>query len=90
MRSYLVELYQPAASSDGRASVERARAAAAELTSEGTAVRYLRSIFIPEDETCLHLFEGASVEAIRELSRRAAIDYDRIVEIVDDGRSASM
>lgn len=34
------------------------------------------------DETCFHLFEGPSAEAISELSRRAAIEYERIVEVL--------
>lgn len=48
--------------------------------SPGTPVRYRRSIAIPEDETCFHVFEGRSVEAVEEVSRRAALEYERIVE----------
>ena len=82
MKSYLVELYQPAGSGNGPAGVQRAREAAAQLTHEGTQVRYVRSIFIPDDETCFHLFEGILVEVIGKASRRAALDYDRIVEVL--------
>jgi hypothetical protein len=83
MRSYLVELYQPAADAGAvSAEAERAREAARQLTREGTPVRYLRSLLIPEDETCFHLFEGVSAEAIGEASRRAALDYLRVVEAV--------
>ena len=69
MKSYLVELYRPAGSDAGLAGAEEARAAAAALTDEWTEVRYLRSFFIPADETCFHLFEAASDEAIAEAAR---------------------
>ena len=52
MGHFLLELY---AGRDDIAAVvagaARTRRAAAELTGEGTPVRYLRSIFVPEDET---------------------------------------
>jgi hypothetical protein len=59
---------------------ERARVAAEQLTREGTPVRFLRSIFVPEDETGFYLCEAASVEAVRELAKRAALPYQRLVE----------
>jgi hypothetical protein len=81
--SYLVELYQPRSRADQLTQASaRLRAAAAELSSEGTPVRYLRGLFLPEDETCLHLFEADSREAVDEASRRAELAYDRIVEAV--------
>jgi hypothetical protein len=81
MRSYLVELYQAAGSATEPSGVERARAAAEQLASDGTEVRYVRSIFIPVDEVCFHLFEGTSAEAVGRVSRRAEFDYARIVEV---------
>jgi hypothetical protein len=59
---------------------ERARVAAEQLTREGTPVRFLRSIFVPEDETGFYLYEAASVEVVRELAKRAALPYERVVE----------
>jgi Protein of unknown function (DUF4242) len=81
MPDFLVELYVPAADSSSlREVADRARRAAAHMRREGTAVYYLRSIFVPEDETCFHVFEGPSAQAVGEASRRASIEYDRIVE----------
>lgn len=81
MPEFLVELY--VARSNG-AAVERgarsARLAAETLTREGTQVRYLSSIFVPEDETCFYLYEADSAEAVREAAARAALDYERIAE----------
>jgi hypothetical protein len=64
---YLVEVNRPAL---GFAELEtltaRARAAAAELREAGTEVRFLRAVFVPEDETCFFLYESESPEAVRQ------------------------
>jgi hypothetical protein len=53
---------------------------AAEL---GSGVRYVRTTFLPGDETLLHLFEATSPEALRDAARDAALRYERIVEAVE-------
>jgi hypothetical protein len=77
--AYLVELYVSRYDhlSVGRGA-ERARRAAAELAREGTAVRYVRSIFVPEDETCLLLYEAESLAAVDAAARRAGLTFERI------------
>jgi hypothetical protein len=84
MAEYLVELYL---SRDGKPDLEgavaRVRAAAQELTREGAPVRYLRTIFVPEDETCFFLYDAASAEAAGEATRRAGLSFDRVVEAID-------
>ena len=83
MASYLVELYQPRSHEHQLEQASaRLRAAAAQLSREGTPVRYLRSLFLPEDETCFHFFEAVSAAAVGEASRRAELTYDRIVEAI--------
>jgi hypothetical protein len=83
VKSYVVELRMTAAGPDRLAvAAEQARVAAEQLTREGVPVRYVRSILIPGDETCFLVFEVPSVQAVSEASRRAALDYDRIVEAV--------
>jgi len=81
MAEYLLELYisrgNPAAV---ELAAERARAAAETLTGEGMPVRYVRAIFVPEDETCFLLFEAGSVDAVREAARRAGLGCERITE----------
>jgi hypothetical protein len=79
--TYLVEVYLPELrSGEVRQAVVRLRAAAAELTREGTPVRHLRAIFVPGDELCLHLFEGPSAEVVGEAGRRVGVNFERIVE----------
>jgi hypothetical protein len=63
---------------------ERARMAAEALTREGTPVRYLRSIFVPEDEICFYLFDAPSAEGVREAASRAALAFERITEAVSE------
>lgn len=82
-RSFVVEVYAPCNRKDLDDLVARARSAARAMTLEGTSVRYRRSIAIPEDDTCFHVFEGPSAEAVDEVSRRAALAADRIVEALE-------
>ena len=81
MTSFLVEAYTPTAA-DLSEIEARARLASVELQREGKPVRYVRSILIPGDETCLHLFQAPSVGAVREASERAGFSPQRIVEAV--------
>lgn len=61
-----------------------ARLAAEALTRRGTPVRYVRSIFIPEDETCFVLYEATSAEAVREAARGGALPFERISETLNE------
>jgi len=74
MPEYLVELYSSNANPDS--------AILARL-GDGNSVRYLRSILIPGDETCLHLIEADSIEQAAEAFEQAGLEADRIVEAVD-------
>jgi hypothetical protein len=78
MTSWLVEGYA-SGSTDLAEIEERAREAASRLTLSGTPVRYVRTIFVREDETCFHVFEAPSVESVREAARRALLSVQRIV-----------
>lgn len=83
MAEFVVELYasrHDAAALDRGA--ERIRLAAHDLTGEGTPVRYLRRIFVPEDETCLLLYEADSADVVREAARRAGVSFERVAEAV--------
>ena len=80
MAEFLIELYVSGHDGDAVARDElRAREAAATLTAEGTRVRFLRSIYVPEDETCFLLSAG-SIDAAREAARRAALSYEHVAE----------
>jgi hypothetical protein len=79
---FLVEVYVSQADSAAvERGAERARLAAEALIREGIPVRYLRSIFVPEDETCFFLFEAASADGVRVAARRAALPFERVAEL---------
>lgn len=81
MAEYILELYVSRGDpTTVAAGAERARAAAEELTAEGTHVRYVRAIFVPEDETCFFLYEAGSADAVREAAARAGLGAERVTE----------
>lgn len=67
MPEFLVETYMPQRPVDVVAPV-------------GDGVHLVRSLFVPEDEICLHVFAGPSVDAVRDALDGAAFAYQRIVE----------
>jgi hypothetical protein len=83
MQSYLVESYAAGAGVDDQR--RRARQAA----EVGTGVHYIRTMFLPGDETLLHVFEATSAEALHEAARVAELPYERIVEAVEGSAKAN-
>ena len=85
MTEFLVELYVSKTDREAiGAGWEALNRAAAGLTAEGRPVRLVRSIFVPEDETCFVLVEAATAETVRETARRAALACERVVEATVD------
>jgi hypothetical protein len=84
MPRYLVETYVPQTHAhDARAAGRRACAAARQLSREGAPVRYVRTTLLPGDETCFHVFDAASEEAVAEACRLAWLGTPRIVRAVE-------
>ena len=82
---YVVERYLPGVS---RAELERDLERLREVT-RGTAVRYLGSTIVLEDEACFCQFDGPSEEAVLDANRRAGLPFDRIVAAVAVAPSAT-
>jgi hypothetical protein len=59
----------------------RAKTCAAEMTEEGTPIRWLRSFFIPETEQTHCYFEARSSDAVKEVNERANIPFSTIHEV---------
>lgn len=79
MPEFLVESSVARTDADAFArGAERAREAADLLTRTGSAVRLLRGMFIPEEETVYYVWEVASTDEVREAARRAAIDFTSV------------
>ncbi len=77
---YVVERYV-AGPPEGRlaAMSGQLRKAAAELAADGIEVRYLQSILLNGEESCLCLFEARSEAEVRMVNERAGLAYLRIV-----------
>lgn len=83
MPSYLVETYLPRGrAGERKARTRRACSAALELTREGIRVRFVRSIHVPEDETCFFVFDAPSGESAALAAERAALGPLRVVQAI--------
>ncbi len=87
---YTLELARPA-DGWGRLSelTAQARQASREMQEEGVPVRFLRSIYLPEEETCFYLYEAPSIEVVCLAAGRANLAFDRVAEAIGsaaDGR----
>ena len=71
MPTYLVETYARAPRANGA------------LRGLDAAVRHLRCISIPGDETSFHVIEGPSEQAVADALRAASFEYERISEASD-------
>ncbi len=81
MPKYMVERHLPGITSDQlSAAAARAKSTTAQMSEEGTPIRYLRSTFVPGEEKCYCLFDGPSAEAVEQANKRADIPYERVVE----------
>jgi alkanesulfonate monooxygenase SsuD/methylene tetrahydromethanopterin reductase-like flavin-dependent oxidoreductase (luciferase family) len=87
MPDYCLEVYLAGGSRAAlEEAVERARAAAESFGARGRSVRYLRSTYLPEDETCLHFFAANSVEDVAEAAQQAGLTGDRITRAIHGGQ----
>ena len=90
MPQFLAEAYVPRDSADIVALRTGDRAMAMELVSAETApVRFLGAIYVPQDETCFHLYQAQSAGAVREAMTRAGLQPERIAQAVSIGWAAA-
>ncbi len=73
--NYTVQLTRPR---DGWACLQAltsaARSASEEMQREGIPVHFLRSVFVPEEDTCFFLYRAPSAERVQEAIGRASLD----------------
>ena len=80
---YLVEVYVSAqAAGELERMAARAARAAEELKGQGKSVRYVRSILVPEEETCFHVYAASSAAEVREASERAGLRPERVAAAI--------
>ena len=49
-------------------------------------IRYVRAIYVPEDETCFYVFDASSADLVAHVSGLAGLPDGRIVETLPDSR----
>ena len=75
----LVERYIPSADLDElAAAVGRVARSCADMHRATPDLRYLSSIYVPEDDTCFGVFHTASVAGVRAVNETADFRIDRI------------
>jgi hypothetical protein len=83
MGEFMLELYVSRSDRDAMlARAQRASTCAKQVRREGAAVRLSLVIFVPEDETCLLVYEAASVESVRRCAHLAGLPVEHIVEAI--------
>jgi hypothetical protein len=80
METVLIESFAPR-DSELAALADDARGAAQEMTRRGLHVRHIQTIFVPVDETCFHLFEAGSAEALAEGTRGTHLGSGRVAGV---------
>ena len=84
MQTYMVERSLKGISmNDLAAAQKRAIETAQKMSRDGTPVRYVRSVFVPESGQCMCLFEGEDAKDVEALNRTAGIPFDRVVPAMD-------
>ena len=89
MPSFLAETYLARPGKARLRSAQRARAAAKKLAEHGTRIRFVRSIYVPNDEISFLVFDVISADAVEDACNRAGLRFERVVEAVESPTSAS-
>jgi hypothetical protein len=85
MPEFVAEQYFSRTDAAGaRRAGRAARDAAEQLTQEGTEVELVRSIFVPQDETCLFIYQADSLDSVRTAQQRAALTFECIAEAASE------
>ena len=85
MAEFIAEQYFSRTDAAGaRHAARAARGAAEQLAREGTYVEFVRSVFVPEDETCMFIFQADSLDGVRMAAERGALSFEHIAQATMD------
>jgi hypothetical protein len=91
MPSYLIEVYVPRARTPEVGSTgRRIRAAIEELHRDGVDMRYVRTMILPDDETCFHVLDAPSTAEVERVCERAGVERIRVVSAIEEPPEASL
>ena len=84
MPVFIVKRTLPGVTADGLKSAgQRAKTCCADMSREGTSVRWIRSFFLPDSSQTHCYFEGASREVVEEANRRAQLPFIEVTQAVE-------
>lgn len=84
MKQFLFEVFVPrSGAGELGAAKERMRAAAMRVSGD---IRFVRAIYVPEDETCFYVFDAASADLVAQVTGLAGLRDGRVVETVGDSK----
>lgn len=84
MGTYMVDRNLPGITMEQLAAAQKAAIdTSRRFTAEGKPVRYIRSMFVPEEAHCMCLFEASNAAVVKEVNEAAKIPFTRIVEAAD-------
>ncbi len=84
MGVYIVKRDLPGVTAEQLAAAQKAAIEKGqEFTANGKAVRYIRSIFVPDESKCMCLFEAANSALVKEVNEAAQIPFTEIKEALD-------
>ena len=84
MPIYMVERNLPGITKEQLAGAQKAAIETSrKFTAQGKNVRYIRSMFLPEEARCMCLFEAPNPQLVKEVNDAAQLPYTRVVEAED-------
>jgi hypothetical protein len=85
MPEYIAEQYFSRSDISGaRHASDSAHRAAAQLAREGTDIELVRSLFVPEDETCIFIYRADSLESVRKAEECGGLAFEHIARAASD------
>jgi len=86
MAEFLIETYASRETANAVATqVQEITRAAEQVSEQGTEVRFLLAIFVPEEESCFYLYQSPSADAVREAATRARLPSHSITKAISIG-----
>ena len=89
MPYYLIEVYIPRARAhEADSTGRRIRAAIDAFHGEDVEIRFVRTMLLPEDETCFHVVDAPSRAEVQNICERAGLSSIRVVSAIEDPSGA--
>jgi hypothetical protein len=87
VKQFLVEVFVPRSRASELADAKkRVRAAVRRVSRNDRDIRYVRAIYVPEDETCFYVFDASSAQLVEEVSSLAGLRNGRVVQTLEDSK----